>query len=512
MNKPFDPHGSHDAHRVVDEAVARGPQPLALGNLDFLARQQNQDEPGRGRFADLFKRDKATTPTQEAPAEPKKKGMSRRAFLGKAALGAAGAYGVYRGIDAVYAPKDYHLALLKMDDTTKEMGVVHRGFSMNDTNGTVETAKTSLEGLSAGSLAGDGLESLVVSPEIELQALSRKRNPSAADLRHRQQHQHDAQEISLDRTTKNIYLPYHLFENARDFRISKRIEQEIRPWDGILNAGEREQMIDGERKKVVLRPRLQIAIFGYPEKEDVPITQDITSGATNAKDAAGDAVTGLGTSIANGWDYLTGNEDRATRRANEREEGIRNRETAKPHPQVDPKFILSMDYIDDAHLPDLHFFNGRTLDAPTDRVRHDEIATAIAKDPREGLRLITNNGLNCDAFVNGGVCMPQGVRYTDADLQKAAHDASVLTDSRPENGFLKDAWSFITRHAVEDNKLSEKETGGLIMATRFQQMNYDQRMDTSDGRFTMLFGEHGRPVQGFANRLAEYGERDTITR
>ncbi len=525
MDQPFDPKDSHSSPAdepldlgafralevsdhtpsALDAAVARGPQPRALGNMDFLARQTNGDEEKTGRFSKLFKRDNAKDP-QATEQEPKKKGMTRREVLLKGSAVAAGAYGVYRGVSAVYAPNDYHLALLREDDQG-HMGIVHRSFSTAQTDGLVEPAKTSLSGLSAESLDHEGLESLLISPEMKLRALPRDRNPTAQELREREKHKHDPQEISIKGTARNIYIPYHLFEDACRFNVSFHMEQEIQAWDDKpLKRGEREENIGGKQVKVALHPKIRISVWGYPEAEDIPFTQDIATGATNAKDAAGDAVTGIGNSLANGWDYVTGNSERAERRNEAEAKAVHDREVAKPKPTVEPKFMIELDYEGDTKLPDLLFYNGRTIDAPTYRIPREDIATGIRKQPEPnatpGMHLITHNGMKSDISVNGGIRAPQGVRYVDSKLEKAAH-AARGEGSSPENGFLKDAWNGLKEVAWQDDKLEKTDKAALIMATHFQQNGFEARKDKQDGMVSTIAGERGRTAQGFINRLSD---------
>lgn len=376
--------------------------------------------------------------------------LSRRDFLRGTRNAALAATGVVAGGAGfkhfiLDAPDHYDFALLKMDPDLGEMGLVHRRMSTRNTDGMVEPAKTSLDGLSPGSLSSHGLESLVISPELTLEALSRPRGEEA--YARSRQHKHDAQEIKLDRTTRNIYMPYHLFENARDFGIHLRTD----------HAG---------------KQFLRISVWGKPEAEDVPLKQDITHTAETARNGVADTFGAIGEAI--GGLVRSDADQQAAARARQQE--IRTREGARAHPQVSPKFIIEMAYEGEASLPDLHFYNGHTIDMPTDHVRREDIAQALRADPKHGLKLITNNGLVCDSLVNGGVCMPQGVRFTDDSLEKAAHDARLHANSRPENGFLKDMWQAITRFAYEDNKLNENEMGALVMATQFQQATLNQRL------------------------------------
>ncbi|PZP86816.1 MAG: hypothetical protein DI582_01765 [Azospirillum brasilense] len=390
--------------------------------------------------------------TQPTPDQPIRAPLTRRDFLRgtrntllATGTAAAGGYGFKHYV--LDAPEHYDFALLKMDPEQQEMGLVHRRMSTGNAEGMIEPAKTSLEGLSPGSLAGNGLESLIVSPELTLKALSRERGQAAYE--HSLQHRHDPQEIKLERTTRNLYMPYHLFQDASDFGVSLRTD----------HAG---------------KQFLRISIFGKPEAEDVPFTQDVTSAAETTKNSIADTFSGLGEAI--GGLVRSEAEQQAAERA--RHEAIRARESARPHPQVRPKFMIELEYQGPASIPDLHFFNGHTIDTPTDHVRREEIAAALAADPQHGLKLITNNGLVCDSFVNGGVCVPSGIHHTDASLEKATHDARLHATSRPEDGVLKSMWGAIKRFAVEDNKLNENEMGALVMATQFQQAGLDQRLGT----------------------------------
>lgn len=501
---------SDHSHRALDEAVSRGPQPIALQNLDFLARQQNQDDGAKpGRFGRLFKREKSNEdPTQEE--KPTKKGMTRRGFLTKAAVGAAGAYGVYRGVGWVNAPQDYHLALLHEDDNG-HMGLVHREFSTDNTDGLKEPGK--VESLSAESLGANGLESLVISPEMKLRALPRDRHPTEEELRERALHKHDPQEIKIKGTARNIYIPYHLFKDACRFNLDLHTEQELVAWDGKLNPGEREQTVDGQRMKVVPHPKLRISIWGYPEPEDVPIGMDISTGATNAKDAAGDAATGLWNRFTTLPDQIaeaTGLGDgvnEAEELAKQQAEAIRRREIAKPKPQVEPKFMIELDYVNDQGLPDLLFYNGQTVDAPTYRIKREDIAHGLrdkqAANDIPGMHLITHNGMVSDIAIDGGLRKPQGVRYVDNDLMKAAHAANSTGNTSPKDGLLKAAWNGLKEITWEDDKLSKKESGALVMATRFQQKGLDHRHEEHDGSFTGVLGERGRGMQTFANRFVD---------
>lgn len=493
MNKPVDPKNlghsepldlasyqamtiSDHTPSLLDRAVASGPQPVAFKVPDFLARQVPDDEE-RGWAAKLFQR-KPKEPIPEGPADPAKRRTLKHVAYGAAAVATGG--GLFNRY-VVNGRTPYNLALLKMDKDAPdgpEMGIIHRTIATDDIDGMVDPSRNTYQNLGKATMADDGLESLVVSPDLGLEALDRERNPKNPDAW--KQHPHDKQEIVLDHVARNIFIPYHLFANAARFTISKRIEQEIVPDDGApLNEGERIENINGERVKVVLHPRLQISIFGRNEAEDVPIAMDIGSAVTNTKDNVGDIVSGIGSTIANGWDYIWGNDDKAKARITDREDAIRQREQAKPHYQVTPKFIITMDYLDDAHLPDLHFYDASTYAAPSMHVLRESIAKGLAHKPvgneLPGYHIITNNGLSCDAFTNNGVCVPQGIRFTDRSIAKAAHDAQLLRDSMPTDGLITKLKDKVMSYVGEDNKLNANEMNALILAAGFLQHGEDLR-------------------------------------
>lgn len=501
MDKPFDPPrdpedtfelGGFEASVVTSDET---PFVAPKGFMETLKRQANQysglpEKPSSSILPSWLQR----KPKPAKPKEkPEKKGFDRRTvmFGGAAAVGVA-ATASYR-VSLLYDANDYKFAIAKKDSEMGVYGLVHR---IGNSDGMSEA---DINARGALTLADD--ESLVITPSVELEALSRERDPSAQQLRDAEQRSQDRQVMALSGTASNVYIPYHLFANARQFSVTKFMKQESKPWDGPLLPGEREQIINGVRMKVLQHPKLRISIIGIPEAEDLSFVRDAARAAETTGNAIGDVVTdatgglaGIGDSIAEAVGLGDG-VDNAAAAARARDAERIAREQRRSHDQVEPKFIIEMDYIDEAHIPDLHFYNGKTMAAPTDHVLREEIIGALRADGRKGMELITNNGLNCNAMVNGGVCVPQNVRFTDRDLPHSTYEARLHANSAPVDGFGADLLAGIQRIAIHDDKLDTKDRGALLVASTFQQNGYDRRM--------------GEGFHGFINRLRNIATPDT---
>lgn len=411
------------------------------------------------------------TATEQEPAP--KKGLRRRDVLGGIAAAAGTAALGKAGLDWVYQPQSFNFGLLKYDAATDHYAVLHRGMSTRNKDGLIEPAKSNFAALDAEKIAADGSEALVLSPELQLK--SHPIDPNRATDRHASEHRHDPQQIKLSGHTQAVYIPYHLFQDACAFNISVHVEPTAVPWDGHFNPGERPQVIDGKPMKIVSQPRLRISILGYPEKADLPLANDIAHGATGAADTLRDTATAAG----NAFQSLFQSDEEAARIAREQQAAITARETAKPHQQLQPKCIIDMDCLNAGDVPDLHFYNGRTLDQPTYRIDRETIARAMAKADDHTFHIIQNHGMNYD-LAHGGIGDPQGVHYVDDALRDRAHAARLLSESVPEHGPLKAVWERIKGFAGEDNKLRTPEMGALYMATQFQEAARSQRLGDNE--------------------------------
>lgn len=523
------------AHQPVPRALNPREPELVLTNADretpppAEARAPQESEAKPGFLSNLLKRDKAA-PKEESDKE--KKGLSRRDFMRKSRNVAIGAgvvgYGAYEVYDTLLGASNSNMALLKKDHELGELGLVHRRADMS----LLKFADRA--GADALTFTKDNLESLVVSPELTLKL---KQDESSLWRSKDDKNNTDGLNVRLQGTPRNIYIPYHLFAGAVSFSVypreiyenvayqgtlraepSQEIESHkgedtrvvfddgtpLKPGESIhvreegikyrfiplgtkeLKPGERIVNDGGKQVKVVPHKKLIISITGPNTAKDLPITTDIANAAQNVKEAVSDGVGGWLDQIAAGWDDFKdwsgiggdGIDTAAAEAARQDAEKLA-RERAKPHPQVKSDFYLEMDYPASDVLPNLHFYNGRTLMDANYHILGEEVAKHIAKQPRFGMRIIGNSGIDYNDE-NGHIGEHKNVAYYSKELERRAEAATRHPDSTPEKGVIGDISTGLKKFAIADNKLNAYEEAALSIASEHIKRSEDGRWTWTD--------------------------------
>lgn len=479
----------------------------------------------QSRFPFGFGKKRSTNDAEK----PQDEGITRRGFLRKArnaAITGGVIGGGYMGYETLFGASNTNMALLKKDHALNQLGLVHRRADLS----LLKFADR--EGADALTFTKDNLESLVVSPEL---ALKLKQDESSLWRSSDDKNNIDDLQVRLRGTPRNIYMPYHLFAGAVSFSVYPRYSHENVPYQGALRAepgelivssngqdtrvvlddgsplkagerrvalpdggidryislgtrtlkpGERIFNDSGKQVKVLAHPKLVISIHGPNKAKDLPITQDIANAAESAKDAVADTATGWWGQIAGAWDDFKdwsgiggdGVDTRATEAARH-DAAILAREGAKPHPQEKADFYLEMDYPADGKLPNLHFFNGRSLLPANYHILGEELAAAVENDPRFGMRIIGNSG-SASGPGTDYIQKHKDVGYYSEELRRCAEGATLHADSNIEDGVLTQMGTGLKKFAITDNKLNSYEEAALSIAS-------GQIERSEDGRWTL---------------------------
>ena len=369
-----------------------------------------------------------------------KQSFTRRNF-GKVVAGTLATTAVGYPVLKYNSPEPYDLALLKMDTTNDALALVHRRCATGDRQATVEPGKASFDGLDARTLAADGHESLVISPELCI----------AADTNGAENiNQHQAK---LTNCPQSIYIPYHLFEDARSFdvRVKKNGEGQ---W------------------------RLCIEIAGVPQASKVPILKAAANAVVNGVENTG---SGIGDRLAQGFawveDKMGVGENNLASVQQQQHASADAYEKGRPHPYSEALFSLEMDYVP-GKVPNLLFFNGHTLDNPSYCLRGEKIEQGIRTDRDFNFPIIPNDGVNItDGVGQSGIPVPlyrNSYKFFSPELARKVEDAKLLTDSTPEAGYIPEILHYLSRKTLEDDKINGYEMGSLAIAARTEQRALDE--------------------------------------
>ncbi|MFM9890847.1 MAG: hypothetical protein ACKVOE_09470 [Rickettsiales bacterium] len=379
------------------------------------------------------------SPSDEETLSPE--GARKRHFMKTIGSAAVAASVVGLPIWLYNSPHPYDMALLKMDTALGELALLHRKSKVGDTHVDIEPAKQQFGGIDARTLAPDGHESLVISPELVLGAQA----GGAQNI--------SQKPLQLDNCPSNIFIPYHLFEDARIFetRLHKNDEGK---W------------------------RLRITIVGVPQARQVPILKAAQQGAADAVRTTGDA-------LRNGWQSgwavvddaldsvgLGDGHNTQTQTLKQQADEAEKYEHERPHPYAEASFSMDMDFVP-GHVPNLLFYNGRTLDNATYKITSDTLENAMREDRNLSFPIIPNEGVRIENGV-GKTGIPQPVfkyphRFFDRELARKVAAAKLLPEGSPSDGFIPEILHYLSKKTLHDNKLNGYELGAIAVATRCEQ-------------------------------------------
>lgn len=368
-----------------------------------------------------------------------------KTIAGAVVASAAVGYPAYK----YFTPQPFTMALVKMDAENHAFGLLHRTCAVGDKELLIEPAKTAFGGLDALTVNPDGSEPIIISPELALtQAQSGALNANFKPLH-------------LTNCPSDIYIPYHFIENARIFDVRLRKNNEGK-W------------------------RISIAIVGAPETRQVPILKAIADGVSETARVTGETV-------KNNWQSawatiddvldtvgLGDGHDTARAAFKQQQDAQEKYEHERPHPYAEPIFTIDMDYVP-GRVPNLLFYNGRTLDNATYKITGHEIDRRMRNDENFCFPVIPNHGVRIDTGIGeSGIPKPlftYPYHFFTPEMARKVEAARLLSGSGAKDGFIPAALKYIYKAALKDDGLNGYELGALVVAARAEQRVLDEEAE-----------------------------------
>lgn len=375
---------------------------------------------------------------------------TRRDVLGgalklTAAAGLAGA-GIYA--KETLDPVEHKLALLKMDKN-HNLALIHRTLSLGEDNAMLETARTSIGGLSERTVDVSGNESMILSPDFTFRPKDNLNDP----------HNIDSSPLTISNAPKNLYIPYHLLDHAASMSIRREGRKVVLSIDTLPEAKDADKaMVEIENAK--LYAAHQAAMVQYQASLLAHNTKQGAEGfADNTLDYIGNPF---------GWGK------------DEPKPSAAPTPPAEPHylkpGEVTGHFSIAFDALpNENELPDIHFYNGFTLATPSFTLKREDIDKALnSKDHAYTLLHSTPTG-KVDENNN-----PIYKRHFEPE--RFAHEveaASTCRECSVKDGIVYKVWDAAKETFIEDNSIPKSELGALQMGLHFQQGKIEARGEGS---------------------------------